>query len=52
MSAQPVTPATPAQVQMTIMAALAGLKNAKPNAIIKAVLQGGLQKDSKCSMTN
>lgn len=46
LSAQPVTPATPAQLQMAIMAALAGLKDAKPNAIIKAVLQGGLQKDS------
>ena len=45
-SAQPVTPATPAQLQMAIMAALAGLKDAKPNAIIKAVLQAGLQKDS------
>lgn len=45
-SSQPVTPATPAQLQMAIMAALAGLKNAKPNAIIKAVLQGGVQKDS------
>lgn len=45
-SSQPVTPATPAQLQMAIMAALAGLKDAKPNAIIKAVLQGGLQKDS------
>ena len=45
-SAQPVTPATPAQLQMAIMAALAGLKDAKPNAIIKAVLQGGLQKDN------
>lgn len=43
---QPVTPATPAQLQMAIMAALAGLKDAKPNAIIKAVLQGGLHKDS------
>ena len=45
-SAQPVAPATPAQLQMAIMAALAGLKDAKPNAIIKAVLQGGLQNDS------
>lgn len=45
-SAQPVTPATPSQLQMAIMAALAGLKDAKPNAIIKAVLQGGLRKDS------
>ena len=44
-STQPVTPATPAQLQMDIMAALVGLKEAKPNAIIKAVLQGGLQKD-------
>ena len=45
-SAQPVTPTTPAQLQMAIMAALAGLKDAKPNAIIKAVLQAGLLKDS------
>ena len=45
-STQPVTPATPAQLQMAIMAALAGLKDAKPNAIIKAVLKAGLQKDS------
>lgn len=46
MSAQTVTPATPAQLQMAIMAVLAGLKDAKPNAIIKAVLKAGLQKDS------
>ena len=45
-SAQPVTPTTPAQLQMAIMAALAGLKDAKPNAIIKAVLQAGFLKDS------
>lgn len=45
-SVQPVTPTTPAQLQMSIMAALAGLKDAKPNAIIKAMLQSGLQKDS------
>ncbi|MDO5138285.1 MAG: BREX-1 system phosphatase PglZ type A [Oscillospiraceae bacterium] len=45
-SAQSVTPATPARLQMAIMAALAGLKDAKPNAIIKAVLQGGLPKES------
>lgn len=45
-SSQPVTPATPAQLQMAIMAALAGLKDAKPNAIIKTVLQAGLLKDS------
>ena len=31
---------------MAIMAALAVLKDAKPNAIIKAVLQGGLKKES------
>ena len=45
-TSQGVTPATPAQLQMAIMAALAGLKDAKPNAIIKAVLKAGLQKDS------
>lgn len=44
-SAQPVMPATPAQLQMAIMAALAGLKEAKPNAIIKTVLQSGLRKE-------
>ncbi len=44
-SAQPVTPATPAQLQMAIMAALAGLKDARPNAIIKGVLQAELRKD-------
>lgn len=46
LSSQPVTPSTPAQLQMAIMAVLAGLKDAKPNAIIKAVLKAGLQKDS------
>ena len=45
-ASQAVTPTTPAQLQMAIMAALAGLKDAKPNAIIKAVLLGGLQKNS------
>ena len=45
-SSQAATPATPAQLQMAIMVALAGLKDAKPNAIIKAVLKSGLQKDS------
>ena len=44
-SAQEVTPVTPAQLQMAIMAALAGIKDAKPNAIIKAVLKAGLRKD-------
>ena len=46
LTSQGVTPSTPAQLQMAIMAALAGLKDAKPNAIIKAVLKAGLQKDS------
>ncbi len=45
-SSQAATPTTPAQLQMAIMAALAGLKDAKPNAIIKTVLQAGLLKDS------
>lgn len=44
-ASQPTTPATPAQLQMAIMATLAGLKESKPNAIIKAVLQAGLRKD-------
>lgn len=39
-------PATSAQLQMAVMAALAGLKEAKPNHIIKAVLKGGLSADS------
>ena len=43
---QSVIPSTPAQLQMAIMAALAGLKDAKPNGIIKAMLQAGLQMDS------
>ena len=41
-----VTPTTPAQLQMAIMAVLTGLKDVKPNAIIKAVLQGGLRADN------
>ncbi len=45
-SSQTATPTTPAQLQMAIMVALAGLKDAKPNAIIKTVLQAGLLKDS------
>ncbi|MBR6889063.1 MAG: BREX-1 system phosphatase PglZ type A [Selenomonadaceae bacterium] len=36
--AQKTKPETLAQLQLAIMAALAGLKSAKPNAIIKAVL--------------
>lgn len=39
-------PTTPAQLQLAVMAALAGLKEAKPNQIIKAVLKGGLSIDS------
>lgn len=39
-------PAAPAQLQMAVMAALAGLKEAKPNHIIKAVLKDGLSADS------
>ncbi len=44
--AQSVIPSTPAQLQMAIMAALAGLKDAKPNAIIRAVLEAGLHLES------
>jgi len=40
------TPNTPAQLQLCIMAALAGLKTAKPNAIMKAVLAAGLDMGS------
>lgn len=39
---QPIVPNTPAQLQMSIMAALAGIKDARPNPIIKEVLKGGL----------
>ena len=35
-------PSTPAQLQMSIMAVLAGVKEATPNQIIKAVLKDGL----------
>lgn len=45
-ASQAVTPTTPAQLQLAIMAALAGLKDAKPNAIIKAMLKAGVRKDS------
>lgn len=45
-ASQPETPTKPVQLQMAIMAALAGLKEAKPNDIIKAVLKTGLRKDS------
>lgn len=43
---QPVVPNTPAQLQMSIMAALAGIKNARPNPIIKEVLKGGLDTET------
>ena len=39
-------PLTPAQLQMAIMAVLSGLKEAKPNDIIRAVLKAGLRKES------
>ena len=45
-ASQPEAPTKPVQLQMAIMAALAGLKEAKPNDIIKAVLKTGLRKDS------
>ncbi|MBR3458525.1 MAG: BREX-1 system phosphatase PglZ type A, partial [Selenomonadaceae bacterium] len=40
--AQTHIPTTAAGVQLSIMAALAGIKDAKPAAVIKAVLRGGL----------
>ncbi len=40
---QNTVPGNMAQFQMAVMAALAGLKEARPNTIIKAVLQGGLE---------
>lgn len=45
LSMQEVIPNTPAQLQMSIMAALAKVKGISPNAIIKAVLEGGLEVD-------
>ena len=36
-------------LQMVIMAALARLRNAKPNAIIKSVLKAGFKKDNNLS---
>ncbi len=41
--AQSAVPAKISQLQVAIMAVLAGLKDAKPNAIIKAVLRNGLK---------
>ena len=43
-NSQATKPSTPGQLQVSIMAALAGLKDAKPNAILKAVLKAGLDK--------
>ena len=43
-NSQATKPNTPGQLQVSIMAALAGLKDAKPNAILKAVLKAGLDK--------
>ena len=45
-AAQTVVPTKPAQLQMSIMAALAGIKEAKPTQIIKAVLRAGLDVDN------
>ena len=42
-SSQAITPSTPAQLKLGIMAALAGMKDAKPNTIIKAILLAGLE---------
>ena len=39
-------PTTPAHLQTAVMGALAGLKDAKPDHIIKAVLKGGLSINS------
>lgn len=39
---QASVPGNMAQLQMAIMAAISGLKEARPNPIIKAVMQGGL----------
>ena len=40
------TPSNPAQMQLAIMAVLAGLKDANPNTTIKAVLKNGLRMES------
>lgn len=41
-----VIPTTPTQLQMMIMAVLAGVKDVKPNPIIKALLKAGEQADN------
>lgn len=43
---QTAVPGTLAQLQMSIMAVLAGIKDAKPNPIIKEVLRAGLDMES------
>lgn len=45
-ASQGVTPATPAQLQMAIMAAIADAKSPKPAAIIRAALSAGLETES------
>lgn len=40
--AQAVKPATPAQLQLAVMAALAGVKDPKPAVVLRAVLKAGL----------
>ena len=44
-AAQKTAPSTSAQLRAAIMAAIAGLKDAKPDGIIKSVLQAGLKTD-------
>ena len=44
-AAQSAVPSAPARLEAAIMAALAGLKDARPNGIIRAVLQAGLKKE-------
>ncbi|MGI6236213.1 MAG: BREX-1 system phosphatase PglZ type A [Candidatus Excrementavichristensenella sp.] len=44
-AAQSAVPSTPARLEAAIMAALAGRKDARPNGIIRAVLQAGLKKE-------
>lgn len=45
-ASQASIPTAPAQLQMAIMAALAGIRDAKPGAVIKAVLKAELQNDA------
>lgn len=43
---QAAVPNNMAQLQMSVMAAIAGIKEARPNTIIKAVLQSGLETEN------